>query len=220
MSDEAAAQSNNDAASTDANDQTSVLGDDKATDTDKSVLGDDKAKDGSNDDVKDTDKDDSDKDDPDKDKDDKPEGAPEKYEFVMPEGVEMDEAAMGEFEPIMRELDLPTEKAQKLVDAYAKVQQAQQDGITQFYADQKAEAMKIPAAEIGLAKTALNLFPEEAEAIKADVYMRDNPAVIRLLSKFGKLASEAGNREAGDKKSTGPATFDEAADSMFTNPSS
>ena len=57
-------------------------------------------------------------------------GAPEKYEFTAPEGTELDQALLGKFEPLFRDLNLPQEGAQKLLDAYAKevmptIQQAQ-----------------------------------------------------------------------------------------------
>src|SRR5687767_12536146 len=51
-------------------------------------------------------------------------GAPEKYEdFTLPEGIELDQAAMEGFLPVAKELNLTQEQAQKLVDlqtAYVK----------------------------------------------------------------------------------------------------
>jgi hypothetical protein len=189
-------------------DDAGILGDAVET-TDKGVLDSDDAGETKDDEAKDAETDDT------KKEDDKPEGAPEKYEFELPEGVEVDQAAMDVFEPILKELDLPNDKAQKLAEGIVKMQEVQQEGITKFYADQKAEALKIPADEIGLAKQALGLFPEEAAAIKADVYMRDNPAVIRLLSKFGGLAAEAKFREGTAGTKAAPLTFEEKADNMF-----
>jgi hypothetical protein len=180
------------------------------------VLDDDATTDTTDGKAKDPETDDTEK----EDEKEEPEGAPEKYEFELPEGVEVDQAAMDVFEPILKELDLPNDKAQKLAEGIVKMQEAQQAGIAKFYTDQKAEAQKIPAAEIGLAKQALGLFPEEAAAIKADVYMRDNPVVINLLAKFGKLAAEAKPREKGDKSTGKPATFEQVADKMFDNPTS
>ena len=59
-----------------------------------------------------------------KDKDkDKKAGAPEKYEaFKVPDGVQVDEAALKEFEPMARGLNLSQEQAQQLVDFYAAKQ--------------------------------------------------------------------------------------------------
>lgn len=48
-------------------------------------------------------------------------GAPEKYEdFKLPEGYKMDEATNKEVTALFKELNLPQEGAQKLVDMYAK----------------------------------------------------------------------------------------------------
>ena len=51
-------------------------------------------------------------------KDAKP-GAPEKYEFKAPDGMDLDTEAVAAFEPLARELNLSQEAAQKLVDIYA-----------------------------------------------------------------------------------------------------
>ena len=206
MSEESAVQIPTESAATEATDQTGVLGDVEVKDTDAGVLDDGDTKDVPEGEATET-----------EETDDKKEadGAPEKYEFQMPEGVEMDQAAMDLFDPVLKELDLPTEKAQKLVDAFVGVQKAQQESVTKFYADQKAEAMKIPAADIGLAKQALGLFPDEAKAIKDDIYMRDNPAVIRYLSKIGGLAAEAKYREGADKSVSTPRSFEDKADNMY-----
>lgn len=44
-----------------------------------------------------------------------PQGAPEKYDFSMPEGYQADPAVMEKFQGIARELNLTQEQAQKLV---------------------------------------------------------------------------------------------------------
>ncbi len=47
--------------------------------------------------------------------------APEKYaDFKMPDGIAMDAKAVEAFSPILRELNLNQDQAQKLVDVYAK----------------------------------------------------------------------------------------------------
>ncbi len=58
---------------------------------------------------------------PAEEKDQKQEGAPEKYEFTVGEGVELDTEALKDFEPVARDLNLTNEQAQKLVDAYPKI---------------------------------------------------------------------------------------------------
>ena len=94
------------------------------------------------------------------DKEQKPEGAPEKYEFKPAEGQELDTAALEQFEPIARELNLTNEQAQKMVDLYGTkimpmVQQQQveawQKTTEQWAADVKADK------EIGGDKLTSNL---------------------------------------------------------------
>jgi hypothetical protein len=46
--------------------------------------------------------------------------APETYEFQMPEGVELDQAAVDRFTPLFKEAGLTQEAANKLVAAYAE----------------------------------------------------------------------------------------------------
>jgi hypothetical protein len=69
-------------------------------------------------------------DDADKDAEDKPEepsdadeGLPEKYELEMPEGVELDQGLLDEATPVLHELGLGNEQAQKLVPIVAKIQE-------------------------------------------------------------------------------------------------
>lgn len=44
----------------------------------------------------------------------KPEGAPEKYEFVEPEGAKFDSAVLDTFSEVAKELNLSQENAQKV----------------------------------------------------------------------------------------------------------
>lgn len=55
------------------------------------------------------------------DKGAKVEGVPEKYELVAPEGMEIDAAVLGKFEPVFKELNLSNESAQKLANLYAEM---------------------------------------------------------------------------------------------------
>ena len=49
-----------------------------------------------------------------------PEGAPEKYEFKLPEGYKLDETTATEVSTLFKEMNLSQTQAQKLVDLYAK----------------------------------------------------------------------------------------------------
>lgn len=80
---------------------------------------------------------------PKKEGDPKPaEGAPEEYgDFVMPEGVVVDEARLAEFLPIAKELNLNQEQAQKLIDIEAARVKQQMEGAVQYYADRDTQWM-------------------------------------------------------------------------------
>ncbi|QHA83542.1 peptidase [Pseudomonas mediterranea] len=52
----------------------------------------------------------------------KPEGAPEAYtDFTLPDGMELDADVLGEFTAFAKELNLPQDKAQKIVDFQTKL---------------------------------------------------------------------------------------------------
>jgi len=55
---------------------------------------------------------------------------PEAYTFEMPEGVELDEKLANEFSPIMKDLGLTNEQANKLAAKLAEVRM--QEGLSQF----------------------------------------------------------------------------------------
>lgn len=53
---------------------------------------------------------------------DKPQGAPEAYaDFKLPDGMDMDAEVLGEFKGLAKELNIPQEKAQQLIDFQAKL---------------------------------------------------------------------------------------------------
>lgn len=64
---------------------------------------------------------------PDTGKKDEPQGAPEAYDFKLPEGMEIDAEVLGEFTAFAKELNLPQDKAQKIVDFQAKLAAKQAD---------------------------------------------------------------------------------------------
>ncbi|HBB0347660.1 TPA: peptidase [Escherichia coli] len=139
------------------------------------------------------------------DKEQKQEGAPEKYEFKPAEGQELDTAALEQFEPIARELNLTNEQAQKMVDLYGTkimpmVQQQQaeawQKTTEQWAADVKADK------EIGgdkltdnlsSAQRALDQFgtPELKEYLEG-TGLGNHPELVKAFIKIGKAMSEDG----------------------------
>lgn len=133
----------------------------------------------------------------------KPEGAPEAYEFKAPEGSELDKAAVEQFEPIARELNLSQEQAQKLVDLYgAKVmpqlmkQQADTwqkqvaDWGTATKEDKEIGGEKFEA-NLTRAKQAMDKFatPQLREFLETSG-MGNHPELIRVFVKVGAAMSE------------------------------
>ena len=66
----------------------------------------------------------------------KPQGAPEHYEFQAPEGVVFDDGVLGAFSEVAKELDMPQDKAQLVLDKMLPVMQARHaEQVGEFYAD-------------------------------------------------------------------------------------
>jgi hypothetical protein len=139
---------------------------------------------------------------------DKPTGAPEAYEaFTMPEGYELDAELLGEFTPVLKELDLPQEAAQKVIDfapkliekTVAATQAATLDKLGLKDANTWAAAVRADK-EIGGEKLAENLavankalgafFSKDAIAALQKVGLGNHPELIRGLVKVGKAISE------------------------------
>lgn len=133
----------------------------------------------------------------------KPEGAPEKYEFKPAEGQQLDAAALEQFEPIARELNLTNEQAQKMVDLYGsqilpmvQKQQAEswQQTTEQWAADVKADKEiggdKLTAS-IGVAQRALETFgtPDLKEYLNS-TGLGNHPGLIKFCVKVGQAMSE------------------------------
>ncbi|MCM7139883.1 peptidase [Enterobacter kobei] len=138
-------------------------------------------------------------------KEQKQEGAPEKYEFKPAEGQELDTAALEQFEPIARELNLSNEQAQKMVDLYGTkilpmVQQQQaetwQKTTEQWAADVKADKEiggdKL-TANLSAAQRALDQFgtPELKEYLEG-TGLGNHPELVKAFIKIGKAMSEDG----------------------------
>lgn len=148
-------------------------------------------------------------------KDQKQEGAPEKYEFKPAEGQELDAAALEQFEPIARELNLTNEQAQKMVDLYGTkimpmVQQQQveawQKTTEQWAADVK-EDKEIGGdkltGNLSAAQRALAQFgtPELKEYLEG-TGLGNHPELVKAFVKIGKAMSEDGmvtGKESGQR---------------------
>lgn len=145
----------------------------------------------------------------------KPEGAPEKYEFKAGEGVELDQEALKDFEPLARELNLNNEQAQKLVDMYGTkllpMVQKQQAEAWQKQTEGWAEAVKADkeigganlTSSISTAQRALETFgtPVLKEYLNT-TGLGNHPELIKVFVKVGKAMSEDGmvtGKESGQR---------------------
>lgn len=135
---------------------------------------------------------------------DKSDGAPEAYEtFTLPEGVEVDEATLGEAAAMFKDIGLPQDKAQKLVDFYTgklaaaaeapqKLWEATQaDWQGKVRADPEIGGTKLDAT-IATAAKAIDKFGGTALRDALDITGAGNhPEIIRFFSRVGASLSEA-----------------------------
>ncbi len=127
---------------------------------------------------------------------------PEKYEFKIPEGMELDTKALEAFSPIAKELRLTNEQAQKLVDLYAaqikdintqiiNTRQAQlQEWETKSKSDQEFGGNKFNE-NLAIAIRALEKFgTKELRALLDETGLGSNPEVVRMFYRIGKTLIE------------------------------
>lgn len=132
-------------------------------------------------------------------------GAPEKYEFKVPDGVELDETLVNEFTPLAKELNLDNEGAQKLVDLYTKTRAADiqklYDALAQTHekwvgaakADKEIGGANFDA-NVAIAKKAMNEASlgggkNLVEALN-ETGAGNHPEIIRFFYRVGKLMAD------------------------------
>lgn len=143
---------------------------------------------------------------------DKPQGAPEKYEFKAPEGKSFDEGVISAYSEVAKELNLPQDAAQKILDVIAPkvaerfearqleaVQQAAQQWQSETTADKEIGGDKLQE-NLAVAKKALDAFgtPElrkllgafDAKNNPTGTGLGNHPEIIRAFLKAGKAISE------------------------------
>lgn len=143
--------------------------------------------------------------------------APEAYEFVMPEGMELDKASADEFAAIAKELKLPKDAAQKVVDLAVKREQARAEAFSeqkQAWADE-VKADKVLGGDkltetLAIANKAVALGPPELKALLVSTGMGNHPAVVKWAYAVGKALSEDGFVKGG-----APSTPSDAASVLF-----
>jgi len=127
--------------------------------------------------------------------DKKTEGAPEKYEaFKLPEGFEANEEVLSSFTQLAKDSNLSQESAQMLIDLQSQLeikrQETEAKNFESFNEAMRAEAAKLPPADISLARKFVEKYgsPEIKEKIARNAYMIGNDVdVIKLFSSVQKI---------------------------------
>jgi hypothetical protein len=149
--------------------------------------------------------------------------APAEYaEFTVPEGTALDEQTATEFKGLAKELDLTQEQAQKLLDFGGGKLRAQIEAPYKLWAETQAKWQAEVKAdpEIGGTKFAQSIkdaaqvfvpgesnpfvgSAEEAKALRDALNMTgagNNPAMVKMFVKMGKLLAEPGSLTGGPVK--------------------
>ena len=161
-----------------------------------------------------------------------PEGAPETYEFnakVADAPDELDPEVLTAFGDVAKELDLPQEAAQKVLDKVAPVIQARQakaveqaraDWATESQSDEEFGGEKL-GANLEIAKSSLNAFGTDAfKSLLSESGLGNHPEVIRFMYRAGKAISEdgyVGNSQGANAKGGVPKDFNGIADALYSN---
>lgn len=128
-------------------------------------------------------------------------GAPEAYEFKAAEGAEFDPAVIAQFSEVAKELNLPQDAAQKVLDKMAPALAARQqnaiiaaraDWVAQTKADSEIGGADL-VQKIALANSAFERFgTPELRALLDESGLGDHPEMIRWAHRVGKAMSEDG----------------------------
>jgi len=131
---------------------------------------------------------------------DKPEGAPEKYEFKPIENAAaFDDAVIGAFSEVAKELNLTQDNAQKILDKVAPMMAARsaerfeatnQEWVAQATTDKEFGGDKL-TENLAIAKSAMDKFatPELKELLNK-TGLGNHPEFIRAFYRAGKAISE------------------------------
>lgn len=125
------------------------------------------------------------------------EAAEVSYEFTLPEGMERDAEATEEFIAIAKELKLPKEAAQKVVDLAVKREQARADAFTETVkgwetavkTDKDLGGDKLPET-LATCRKAIDLGPPGLRDLLSSTKMGSHPDVVRWTYAVGKALSE------------------------------
>ena len=162
-----------------------------------------------------------------------PEGAPEKYEFnnkVADAPDELDPEVLTAFGDVAKELNLPQDAAQKVLDKVAPVIQARQakaieqtkvEWATQSKSDSEFGGESL-TDNLNVAKASLDTFGTDAlKSLLQETGLGNHPEVIRFMYRAGKAISEdsyVGNSQGANAQgSKVPKDFNGIANALYSN---
>jgi hypothetical protein len=153
--------------------------------------------------------------------------APEVYEFKAQEGREFDPEVIKSFSEIAKELDLPQDAAQKVLDKVApKILERQMQAL-ETVRNEWAESARTDKEFGGdklndnlvVAKKALDSFGSpELRKLLNESGLGNHPEMIRMMYRAGKAISEdrfVGGTRGGQK--SGPKGFNDLASALYSN---
>lgn len=125
---------------------------------------------------------------------------PEKYDFKMPDGIELDTAAADEFSTIAKELGLSQENAQKVAEVGAKMVQRQQEAhlkqveewVGAVKADKEIGGEKLNENLAVARKTIETFGSPELKSLLNETGLGNHPEIVKLAYKIGKAISDDG----------------------------
>lgn len=128
-----------------------------------------------------------------------PTGAPEKYEFVAPEGKEFTPSVLEQFSEVAKELNMTQEAAQKVIDkiapALAQKQVDAMEAARTAWADTSKSDKEFGGDKLNenmaVAKKALEQFGSpELRTLLNESGLGNHPEIIRMMYRAGKAISE------------------------------
>ncbi len=153
---------------------------------------------------------------------------PEKYEFKLPEGMEMDTTLLSEVEPIFKEIGLTKDKAQKVIDAYvAKVLPSYVKQQTATWEAQKASWVEAVKADKEIGGDKFNKAVEDANRVlntlgtpelkKAfnDYGLGNHPEFVRVFARMAANMKEDGIVPSDNNTVKKPTSVTEMANSFY-----
>lgn len=130
-----------------------------------------------------------------------PEGVPEAYEFVAPEGITLDPAAVEAFAPVAKDLGLSQSQAQRVVDLYAGLQQSQaeaqaaqaQEWAKQVTTDKEIGGAKWAQNQALIAQARDQFASPELVQLMEQTGLGNHPEVIKMFVRIGKQIADDGH---------------------------